>query len=300
VSGPAPIRWRRAVGADLRALELFLRSDEEKRVGFSGRLIHEAGASLKLPSPLRGAVWLAARASPEPRLEPVSLVGAVLCHSTRLVFPIFPDADGDRDFALLASSFSPASAIGLASDVERYRAASRREPLATVAYRLMSRSSEAWEAATQRPAAAGPQGLVVRRARGSDLAALLPLQEAYEIEEVLTPIHRFNGSACKASLARSLDRQLVYLAEEGGTAVAKAATNARGFAVDQIGGVYTLPSRRGRGLARALMEAILDDIGSQGRRPALFVKPENVAAIALYRGLGFEEIGDFRADYFEA
>ena len=80
----------------------------------------------------------------------------------------------------------------------------------------------------------------------------------------------------------------------------KAGTNARGFRVDQIGGVYTLPARRGRGIAAALMAALLADILGQGRKPSLFVKPTNAAALALYRSLGFEDIGDFRADYFEA
>ena len=57
---PSP-RWRRAVGADIPALSAFLMAKEESRVGFSGRLIREgplSGPSLRLPSPLRGAVWL--------------------------------------------------------------------------------------------------------------------------------------------------------------------------------------------------------------------------------------------------
>jgi predicted GNAT family acetyltransferase len=126
------------------------------------------------------------------------------------------------------------------------------------------------------------------------------LQEAYEREEVLTPIHDFNRAACRASLARALERQIVLAAEEGGVLVGKAGTNARGFGVDQVGGVYTLPERRGRGVASALMAALLAEIGSSGKKPALFVKPTNAPARALYRSLGFEDIGDYRADYFEA
>jgi uncharacterized protein len=91
----------------------------------------------------------------------------------------------------------------------------------------------------------------------------------------------------------------VFAAEEGGVIVAKAGTNARGFGVDQIGGVYTLPARRGRGLGYALMVALLAEIGAEGRMPALFVKPGNAPARALYRGLGFRDIGDYRADYFD-
>ena len=142
--------------------------------------------------------------------------------------------------------------------------------------------------------------LELRLATLDDLDALVPLQTAYEFEEVLTPIHSFNRAACRASLARALERHLVFVAEEGGVIVGKAATNARGISVDQVGGVYTLPQRRGRGVARALMEELLRAIEGSGRRAVLFVKPENAPARALYRGLGFEEIGDYRADYFEA
>jgi len=137
----------------------------------------------------------------------------------------------------------------------------------------------------------------VRRARPEDLGALYPLQEAYEREEVLTPIHEFNAAASRAALARSLELQLVYVAVEDGRIVAKAGTNARGFGVDQIGGVYTIPERRGRGLATALMAALLGEIRRAGRCVALFVKPGNAAALALYRALAFREIGDYRADY---
>jgi predicted GNAT family acetyltransferase len=129
---------------------------------------------------------------------------------------------------------------------------------------------------------------------------MLPLQEAYEREEVLTPIHSFSLPACRASLARALERQVVVLAEEGGTVVAKAGTNARGLAVDQVGGVYTLPARRGRGIAAALMSALLAEIEGAGRRASLFVKPHNAPAMSLYRSLGFVEIDDFRADYYES
>jgi len=301
-------RWRRAVGADIPALSAFLREGEERRVGFSGRLLREAGfgasASVRLPSPLRGAVWLvdvedASATAPSASAGP-EVAGAVLCHPSRLVFPIFPASSDDREagISLLASAFSPASVTGMTEDVERYESALGLEPLASVAYRMMAGAER-----ERRPLDATVPGhaeLSIRRVSPADLPALLPLQEAYEREEVLTRIHRFNPAACKASLARALERQLVFAAEEGGVMIAKAGTNARGFAVDQIGGVYTLPARRGRGIAFALMATLLSEISYQGRSPALFVKPSNAAARALYRGLGFEDIGDYRADYFEA
>jgi GNAT superfamily N-acetyltransferase len=293
-------RWRRAVKADLSALSDFLKADELERVGFSGRLLRDEGGSpaLHLPTPLRGSVWL----FDAPGAASRAIAGAVLCHPSRLVFPIFPEGqDGDQGLALLASSFAPASVIGMAGDVARYESALRLEPRASVAYRLMTRPEAAFPTAAPRPEAAPTYpGLSLRRASLADLDSLLYLQEAYEREEVLTPIHEFNRAACRASLARALERQIIFAAEEDGTLVGKAGTNARGFGVDQVGGVYTLPERRGRGVARALMAALLAEIKSSGKEPALFVKPTNVPARALYRHLGFDDVGDYRADYFEA
>lgn len=295
----ARLAWRRAVRADLAALRDFLAADEARRVGFSARLLHEEGGArvLKLPSPLRGAIWLAEL--PEGR----GIAGALLCHPSRLAFPIFPAPSEapspaekvDRDLALLSAAFGPVSALGLERDVLRYEAALCLSPRAAVRYRLMRRDARS-------PCEAQPvsPNFCIRRATAADLEGLLPLQEAYEREEVLTPIHVFNPSACRASLARCLERQVVYVAEDRGVIVGKAATNARGFASDQVGGVYTLPARRGRGVARALISAMLADSDRAGRGSSLFVKPDNASARGLYLGLGYEDIDDYRADYFEA
>jgi len=141
-------------------------------------------------------------------------------------------------------------------------------------------------------------GLSLRRAYPADVDDLMYLQEAYEREEVLTSVHEFNRAACRASLLRALERQLVFVAEEDGVFVGKAGTNARGFRVDQVGGVYTLPERRSRGVAGALMAALLAQIEGSGKTASLFVKPCNAPALSLYRRLGFADIGDYRADYF--
>jgi GNAT superfamily N-acetyltransferase len=289
--------WRRALASDLPALAGFLGADEERRVGFSGRLLREGGAgkpALRLPNPLRGAVWILDAAAGDGS----ALAGALLCHPSRLAFPVFPEeAEDDRGLALLAGYFSPASALGMASDVGRYESAFGLSPRVSVEYRLMSIPGGPVRALPAAPSFEA-SGISLRRAVSSDLDALLPLQEAYEREEVLTRIHSFDRAACRASLARALERQLVFAAWEDGIAVGKAGTNARGFAVDQLGGVYTLPERRGRGLASALMAMLLGAIGSEGKRPALFVKPHNAPARALYGRLGFEDLGDYQADYF--
>jgi ribosomal protein S18 acetylase RimI-like enzyme len=296
--------WRRAVEEDLPALELFLRVHEAEAVGFASRLI-DFGSSLehgrlRLPRSLRSSLWV--YSSPEgPRI----VRGAVLCTSTGLAFPFFPEEgfESDPDLAALiaARRFEPASIVGPAREVERLESALSQLPLVAVDYRLMRR----FIPNSPPPPCAGPlsppdasfSGLSIRAVDPSDLEALFPLQEAYEREEVLTPIHRFDASGSRAALARSLREETIVAASLDGRFVGKAGTNARAFAFDQIGGVFVAPPYRRRGIGKILMEHLLARLSSRNKGAVLFVKSRNAPALALYRGLGFEEIGDYRADY---
>lgn len=140
--------------------------------------------------------------------------------------------------------------------------------------------------------------LVIRTPRPGDWKRLLPLQIAYEVEEVLLPGRRANPAASKANLTESLRSQVVLVAYFRGEAIARVATNARGYTIDQIGGVYTDPSWRGRGLARWLMSHLMSQLGRDGRGTSLFVKPHNAAALRLYNHLGFSFESDFRISYY--
>lgn len=62
-------------------------------------------------------------------------------------------------------------------------------------------------------------------------------------------------------------------------------------------GMWILPGWRRRGGGRALMEAALAAIPDDVHKHTLEVFPENEAAIALYRLLGFEQEGLLRDHY---
>lgn len=62
-------------------------------------------------------------------------------------------------------------------------------------------------------------------------------------------------------------------------------------------GMWVLPSHRGRGGGRMLLQAAIDDRPPDVHKIELEVFPENEAAIALYRKLGFEEEGLRRSHY---
>lgn len=62
-------------------------------------------------------------------------------------------------------------------------------------------------------------------------------------------------------------------------------------------GMWILPPWRGRGGGRALMEAAMAAVPSDVHKVTLEVFPENEAAIALYRCMGFEQEGLLRDHY---
>ena len=77
--------------------------------------------------------------------------------------------------------------------------------------------------------------------------------------------------------------------------VAMACLNAVYKRLGQVGGVYTVPARRGFGFSRATMNALLvDSVQVHGlERLILFTGEHNEAARHIYRTLGFSTIGDF-------
>jgi predicted GNAT family acetyltransferase len=138
----------------------------------------------------------------------------------------------------------------------------------------------------------------VRKAGPYDAESLFPIQKCYELEEVvITPAH-FNEAQCMKSLRLALREQLVYVAELDGVPVSKAATNARGYKVDQIGGVYTVPQERGKGLGKAVVSELLKTVFSEKQAACLFVKKHNRSALALYERLGFSPVTDYVISYY--
>jgi ribosomal protein S18 acetylase RimI-like enzyme len=178
--------------------------------------------------------------------------------------------------------------------VELCAAARKRPPDFRVDYTLMARRSGPGTL----PAGSLPAGLEIFRADPSSARAIYPLQKSYELEEVLLDPKRFNPLVCMSHLKESLKRETIYAGRLGGELAAKAGTNARGFGWAQIGGVYTIPRLRGRGLGKALMRTLLEDLEKRELGASLFVKPANGPACALYRHLGFKEIAPFTIIYY--
>ena len=279
--------WRRLGPRDLPALERFLRARETWCAGFSSRLL--AHGTLELPAERAGSVF----AEIDPDGE---LLKAILFQQGGVWFPVLHGALGDsgRAAALahaLERDYAAFSCMGLTDDALALEAALGMRPLDTVDYYDLARDPIPL-------AVPCPAGASVRLATASDYAELLPIQTAYELEEVLLDPSTFDRHATAAGLKRSLERELVMVALAGDAIVAKAQTNARGLGRDQLGGIFVKPAFRGQGYGRLVVGELVLCLAAEGRGTSLFVKKANAPALSLYRSLGFGSVGDFRIDYF--
>ncbi|MEW5815259.1 MAG: GNAT family N-acetyltransferase [Spirochaetota bacterium] len=141
-------------------------------------------------------------------------------------------------------------------------------------------------------------GLHFRKAKVNDAKLLAPLQADYEKEEVLIDPERFNPSFSLLQLKKSLQTQIVVVAELNGEIIAKAGTNAIGFNYCQIGGVFTKQKYRSMGIAKRLMRFLAGELEQQQKKICLFVKKNNTPAINLYSGLGLTIYDNYRISYY--
>ena len=96
-----------------------------------------------------------------------------------------------------------------------------------------------------------------------------------------------------AGVEQPLSRTRLWLAEEDGEILSAALTNAETDKLAMIGGVYTRPVARGRGLSQLLCSALCAELIAEGKMPVLYWI--NPIAGSIYRKLGFQRIGEWRS-----
>jgi len=289
------MKWRRAGKRDLSQLLAFLLPSEWRAVPFTSRLRKQDRKTF--PSSLEASVLVCREGS--------EVLGTMMLTSAGLLLPAFSSTAGDSRMLPPAPfpgwndlKFRLYSIMGPSAEVSWLKQQLSLSPTATVDYHLMVQSREVFASAT-RESIPNPPGLIVRTAYLRDVNALLPLQIRYELEEVVINRQRYSEQICRQNLKRSLRQQLVLMAEQNGQVVAKAGTNARGFATDQIGGVFTVENERNSGIAYRVMEELLRRIFAEKRTACLFVKKDNRPALSLYRKLGFRAADGYQICYFK-
>lgn len=136
-----------------------------------------------------------------------------------------------------------------------------------------------------------------REARQLRLEALLaePTAFASSYEDELA----FPDEVWIARLTSAFERDgnLTFFAEMDGALVGMAgagwSTKAKLRHVADVYGVYVSPELRGQGIARRLIDRLLDELQSMGQieKVSLMVNTEALAAIRLYEKLGFAIVG---------
>ena len=264
----------------------FLEQKEWQHVSLTARL------GKKIPQRGRagdGKIWC--------RVTPNNQVNGVLFFSrSGVVIPACAEItpQDQKELAQLLQSFFPAlfSFMGTRSTVLQLEQVMKEAPPDAQDYRLL-----VLEKPVAKPAKTEPN-IMVRQATLDDINQLWPLEREYYDEEVLRQGRTLSKSVGKKMLRSTLEQQVMYCVLYHNQIIAKANTNARGWQYDQIGGVYVPPSLRGKSLGRLVMNALLSHIAAEHRSACLFVKEDNIPALSLYQGLGFQDQGAFRINYW--
>lgn len=118
----------------------------------------------------------------------------------------------------------------------------------------------------------------VRRLRAADAPALGDM------------VTRNPGVEMAGYVRADLERAPVWGAFEADRLVAVARIQVQLPSVWTIGGVFTDPAFRGRGLGREVTAAATAQALAAGARAALYVREDNAAAQTIYREIGYERV----------
>jgi uncharacterized protein len=139
-----------------------------------------------------------------------------------------------------------------------------------------------------------PPGILVRRALPSDLEALTAL---YYRSDGFESLGKDQVRRTMYGRIRSLR---TWVAEGPGRLQSAASTSAETAHAAMIGGVWTAPDARKRGLSTAVMSALSRELISEGRRPYLVYLIDNMTAAHVYTHVGYVTIGRWSVLYLTA
>jgi GNAT superfamily N-acetyltransferase len=138
-----------------------------------------------------------------------------------------------------------------------------------------------------------PLGVRVRRARPGDLGGLVRLYTGAAGFERATP------ARVRASLRERVLSLRTHVARARGRILAAASTSSEAPRAAMIGGVWTDPAWRGRGVGTAVVAALARELLAEGRAPHLFYLVDNAPAARVYAKIGFRPVGPWTVVYFD-
>lgn len=119
------------------------------------------------------------------------------------------------------------------------------------------------------------------------MEALVRLERGFQLDYLGNASREWE---IRLRMLRLVEAGAAALALDDGRIAAKAELEAVTPRADELGGVYTLPGFRRRGLAAAACSLLCERSLARGKVVRLEARRDNHAALSLYRGLGFREL----------
>ncbi len=296
----SPGRWRRVSSSGIDELVTFLSDYEYSCVPFTSRLGIKGteAASRQFNSNIIYSEYVNGR-----------IASALLLAPDGITCPVFSDSSSTDELPGIIPGLSYSkkqyiTLMGLSENVKRIEKLFGGRNRISVDYDLLTAEASAVtltvDAYLEKKDRKYLKNFSIRKAEITDLDYLMPLRKAYEIEEVILKPENFNENACRQRFSRTIKKQTVFYAETDNSAAATCCINAEGINWSQIGGVFTKPEYRGKGLSAVLMSGIAELCAERKKDITLFVKKNNMPALKLYSNCGFLKKGEFRISYLES
>ena len=139
-----------------------------------------------------------------------------------------------------------------------------------------------------------------RLATSADLGELLPAAAAMFTEEVgFDPIARYGDGYAARLRTLIAGQRSAIVTDVNGRVIFKADAGIVNLDAAQLQGVWLHPDYRGYGLAKPFFAAAAQVLQHRYPHLSLYVNDYNARALAMYRGTGWEQIGQFSTIIFE-
>jgi len=143
----------------------------------------------------------------------------------------------------------------------------------------------------------GPGCVGLRPASVADLDAVVPLVARYRVEDGLSSAGDDHTAWIRSHALERIQAGHLFVVEEGGRIVFTGAFNFAGRAGAGLGGIYTVPDARGRGLAGRATADLCRIALETGPVATLHVDPKNAAAVRAYERAGLRRVGEYRLTF---
>ena len=139
-----------------------------------------------------------------------------------------------------------------------------------------------------------------RLATSADLGELLPAAAAMFTEEVgFDPVARYGDGYAARLRTLIAGQRSAIVTDVNGRVIFKADAGIVNLDAAQVQGVWLHPDYRGYGLAKPFFAAAAQVLQRRYPHLSLYVNDYNAHALAMYRGTGWEQIGQFSTIIFE-